>query len=159
MSYDLTLFRPPAGLDPIEAIHRIEREEADYIVFDDDLQRLADLLRARVAGFRQSMTGDGSIELDHDAQVQVIITDREIGITMPYFRPGVTDMMRIAAECVEGLADEGFVAFDPQLDKIVTLADFTAMTAQYRDTDKVLPHIVRDARSQRSTTKPWWKFW
>jgi len=85
MSYDLTLFRPPEGLDPLEAMHRIEREEAQFREGEDSLQLLAKLVQTRVPGFRQTLTADGSVELDHDCEVQMILARREISLTMPYF--------------------------------------------------------------------------
>ena len=190
MSYDLTLFRPIPGLDPMESYDRIMAEipaantlekarelvaqnpgldrgeayrlaKAQEDVGDvSELPHLADLLKTRVPEFRQSQAAGPWIELDHhDAQVQVLITNRDIGITMPYFRKGLEKMMTVVAECIDCLGDAGFVAYDPQFGKIVTTADLGAMAAQYRDTDRVLPELVRDTRKRRAAAKPWWKFW
>jgi len=159
MSYDLTLFRPPEGLDPLEAMHRIEREEAQFREGEDSLQLLAELVQTRVPGFRQTLTADGSVELDHDCEVQMILTRREISLTMPYFRPGVSEMMGVASESVRALAERGYAAYDPQLDKVLTAPDLGAMTARYREVDQVLPHLVRDAKTRQPASKPWWMFW
>jgi hypothetical protein len=190
VSYDLTLFRPLPGLDPIESYHRIMEEapglnavqiaralmdqnpglafpqalgqaygQIDYGDLSE-LPQLAERLKARVPEFRQSrtITGPPWIELDHHSQVQVLITNTEIGVTMPYFRPGLDAMMSVVGECLDTLAEVGFVAYDPQFGKIVTRQDFVGMKAAYRDTDRVLPKLRRDAAARRAP-KPWWKFW
>jgi hypothetical protein len=192
MSYDLTLFRPIPGLDPIESYHQImaqaefgktlekarelmaqnpgldraeayRQAQAQEDVGDiSELPQLAERLKSRVPEFRQAPATGGRpwIELDHDAQVQVLITNRDIGITMPYFRKGLDKMMAVVAACIDCLAEAGFVAYDPQVDKIITTADLGSMAAQYRDTDRVLPEIIRDSKKRRSqSVKPWWKFW
>jgi hypothetical protein len=160
MSYDLTLFRPPPGVDPLEAWRRIEREEEGFSAGTFEPKQIAGILKARVPEFKQSQSIGGEwIELDHDAQVQVLITDRDVGIGMPYFRKEVSPMMQVIGACIECLGDAGFVAFDPQFDKIVTAADFAMIQAQYRDTDKLLPQLKRDAEQRRAARKPWWKFW
>jgi len=163
MSYDLTLFRPPPGVEPLEAWHRIEREEEGFLAVACDVQQVAGYLKHRVPGFVETILEDGSIQLIHDSQVDVLITEREVGMGMPYFRQEVEPMMTVISDCIDCLSGVGFVAYDPQFDKIVTAADFGAMTAHYRDTDKVLPHLVRDAqerkRAREAAAKPWWKFW
>jgi hypothetical protein len=187
VSYDLSLFRPIAGVDPIESYHRImedassgdtlgrarelmeknpgmdrleaylQAQEQEDVGDVSELPKIADLLVSRVPGFtrHQKTRGHPWIELSHPAQVQVLVTNREIGITMPYFRKDVDDKMAVVGACLDTFAEVGFVAYDPQFDKIVTAADFGAMKAQYRETDKILPNLVRDARRRR----PWWKFW
>jgi hypothetical protein len=160
MSYDLTLFRPPPGVDPLEAWHRIQREEEGISAGPFDPRQIADILKARVPDFKQSQSISGEwIELVHDAQVDVLITDHDVGIGMPYFRKEVSPMLQVIGACIESLCEAGFVAFDPQFDKIVTAADFGMIEAQYRDTDKLLPHLKRDAEQRRATGKPWWKVW
>ena len=73
---------------------------------------------------------------------------------MPYFRANARDMLHAVRICIEVLEKEaGFLAYDPQLDSVITAADMTAMYEQYRATDSVLPQIRGLGK------KPWWKFW
>jgi hypothetical protein len=80
---------------------------------------------ARVPEFGQepAMGGRPWIELHHlDTGLRALITNRTIGITMPYGGGDAT--LEVAAECGDALAEAGFAAYDPQAGRIVTRADF-----------------------------------
>jgi hypothetical protein len=174
MSYDLRLFRLPPGADPREAFARyLQAEEQDVLAGDaahrtvqDDsaragMERLAGLLTARHPAFERFHPQSPLpwIELNDEArQVQVTISAESAGITMPYFRQEASEMMQLAALCIEVLEkDAGFVAYDPQLDRVVRHSDLANSLAAYREMDRLLPELTRhDGRPKR---KPWWKFW
>jgi len=67
-------------------------------------------------------------------------------------------MMQLAALCIEVLEKEaGFVAYDPQLDRVVHHSELANSLAAYREMDRRLPELTR--RAGRQMRKPWWKFW
>src|SRR4051812_28858401 len=109
LSYDLTLFRVPDGLDPSLAYNQImeqqERESADldtwmkHPVTDEaraEMQRIAGMLkswRPSLEEFRQESPLPW-IELnDHELQVQFEICDGTVAVTLPYFRDRAQEMM------------------------------------------------------------------
>jgi len=173
MSYDLTLSRLPHGADADAAYHALmEQEEADAGDFDgrltrsipdssrQEMQQLAGELKGQHPAFVQFETTSPlpHIELnDEQLQVQVIIYERTVAITVPYFRKHASSMMACIKRCIEVLNSvAGFVAYDPQLGRIVTTADIDDMVKQYRQMDSALPVILAHNRADK---KPWWKFW
>jgi hypothetical protein len=177
LSYDLTLFRVPNGLDPSLAYNQImeqqERESADLVtwmkrpVTDEvraEMQRIAGMLkswRPSLEEFRQESPLPW-IELnDHELQVQFEIFDGTVAVTLPYFRDRAQEMM----ECVTGsfetlYAAARYSAYDPQLGRLVTSADLNEMVVQYRDVDRALPQILAQSRQSLDAKKrPWWKLW
>ena len=174
MSYDLSLFRLVSGADPREVFLRHqEAEEQDVLAGDaahrtvqDDsaragMERLAGLPTARHSAFERFHPQSPLpwIELNDVArQVQVTISAESVGITMPYFRQESSEMMQVAALCIEALEKEaGFVAYDPQLDRVVRYSDLASSLAAYREMDRRLPELTR--RAGGAMRKPWWKFW
>ena len=180
MSYDLTLFHPAAGSDPLAAYHEFaEQQEAEILEpggrerqipesVRAEMQQIADVLKDLWPPFTQLRLRQPGpwIELDDPhVEVQVTISERSIGISMPYFRAGAAEKIALMKACVEALQREGFAAYDPQLDRILETKDFDDMLAQYRAMDETLPEIVARAKeaaekkSREAAAKPWWKFW
>jgi hypothetical protein len=62
-------------------------------------------------------------------------------------------MLQCVRECVDLLRVEGYAAWDPQLNRVITPADLDAMIRQYREVDPVLLTF------RQKEKKPWWKFW
>jgi len=170
MSYDLTFFPSKPGLDAHAAYRehqdREEREAADYKEWIKrlvpaaeraEMERIAGALQVRHPAFERFQPEQPLpfIELDDkDLQVQVKHPRGLDRRHMPYFRANARDMLHAVRICIEVLEKEaGFLAYDPQLDRVITAADMTAMYEQYRATDSVLPQIRGLGK------KPWWKFW
>jgi hypothetical protein len=152
MSYTLSLFRPLPGLDPLESYRRLSKGEPEHhpeeaarefmernpelefsaayreaqVGYGDltELPQLAERLKARVPGFQEYRSDRCPwITLGHpEAKVIVTIRNPEIGIEMAY--GGGDAPLIVAADCVDALAEVGFVAYDPQAERIVTREDF-----------------------------------
>jgi hypothetical protein len=177
MSYDLTLFRVPEGTDPSLAHQQlVEQQESDSADLDSwmkrpvpgarrsEMERMASVLkswRPRLDEF-QPKSPLPWIELnDEDLQLQFLVYDATVDVTMPYFRDRAQEMMECVTGCFEALnAAAGYRAHDPQLGRIVTAADLKEMVARYREMDRALPEILSQSReSLTARRKPWWKFW
>lgn len=172
MSYDFTLFRPVPGVDPRSTYQELMQKEEEEIVNEDsegkkplpdstrkEMQVLANVLNSKVPEFEQFLPAAPLpwIELNHqELQVQVSIGERTIAITLPYFRDKATNMMRLALDCVETLEGQGFVAYDPQLDRVVTANDIEVTLEQYRQVGKAARLAILGAGDKK---KRWWKFW
>jgi hypothetical protein len=177
LSYDLTLFRPVEGVDPnLTYQNVVEQDAREASDLDQHLkraipdlaraqmQRVADVLRSRHSAFAQFEPDSAVpwIELnDEGLQVQVNISERTVGITLPYFRKDAGDMIGCVRKCIEVLNQEaGYVAYDPQLDRFVSKADFDEMVTAYRRMDRALPEIIeRKTLGSGKPKKPWWKIW
>jgi len=175
MSYDLHLFRVPAGTDPIDAYrHWQDEEEKKAIAAEGEqrnvlnqeqyqqMQKIADSLKSNWSAFTQFQPEQPLpwIELDdEDLQVQVMIQPDSVEITMPYFRDRAGEMMALAAKCIKIVTQEtGFLAYDPQLERLVTESDLSGMQSQYREMDRHLPDIVQRGAGS-NPARPWWRFW
>lgn len=177
MSYDLTLFQVPNGIKAELAYQELmaqqERETADL---DSWLKRpiaepaRAEMLRLSVAltSWRPTLEEFQPksplpwIELnDEDLQVQFEVFERSVAITMPYFRERAQEMMECATGSFEVLrAAACYIAYDPQLGRIVTGADLATMVTRYRLMDRELPGILAEQRrALAAAKKPWWKVW
>lgn len=175
MSYDLHLFRLPEGADPAEFHSHLQQEE-EKMALDLEasrprlppeeerarMQRLADSLKSSWPAFVQfeSERPLPWIELDDEnLQVQIMIRADSVSITMPYFRERSAEMLGLTANCIEIVTREtGFVAYDPQLGRLVAKGDTPNMQTQYREMDRHLPEIIQHGK-RSSAAKPWWKFW
>ena len=98
---------------------------------------------------------------DDELELQFCVYDGSVSITMPYFRDRAEEMMNCVCGCFAPLKSaNGYSAYDPQLERVVTVADIAAMLAQYRSMDRLLPEILEESReSPTAPTKRWWKFW
>lgn len=175
MSYDLTLFAVSDGADAVltyqELLAQEERESSDLDAWlkqpvpesaRAQMRRLADALKAWRPALEEFHPKSPLpwIELnDDDLLLQFSIRQRTVGITMPYFGERAQEMMECATGCVETLkAAAGYVAYDPQLDRIVTAADLGDMVTEYRRMDREFPEVAA-SQSAHATKKPWWKLW
>lgn len=172
MSYDLKLFRPPEGIDPAQAFREFLAREEQGIgdleawrmrVLPDavrqQMQTLATLLKSRHPAFEQFEPASPLpwIELTHEhLDVQVTIYEDSAGITMAYFRDHSGEMMACVFDCVDVFhRTAGYLAYDPQLGRIVTPADVGDMLGFYRGMNDRLPDLLHRIPGKR----PWWKFW
>jgi hypothetical protein len=172
VSYDLRLFPVPEGVEAKVAYeHLIHQEETEIVDVDQwarrllpetsraRMQRLADALRTRWPRFVQFEPTSPLpwIELnDEDLQIQVSVYEQSASITMPYFRQHATEMMECVKCCLNvGHEHCGYVAYDPQLGRLVTADDADAIVHVYGGMDEALPGIQDKALYK----KPWWKFW
>jgi hypothetical protein len=80
---------------------------------------------------------------------------------LPYFRDRAEEMMKCVTDSFKVLKSAaGYVAYDPQLGRIVTATDLSEMVARYRRMDRALPEILAQSRESLSgKKKPWWKLW
>jgi hypothetical protein len=177
LSYDLTLFRVPDGTEPSLAYRQIvdqqEIESADLDAWMKrpvpdsqraEMERLASALESwRPALERFQPTSPLPwIELnDEDLQLQFEVYEAMVSITMPYFRDRAEEMMKCATDSFDVLKSAaGYVAYDPQLGRIVKPTDLNEMVARYRNMDCALPEILDQSReSLRARRKPWWRLW
>jgi hypothetical protein len=178
LSYDLTLFHIPDGINAERAYQELmAQEERETANLDSwlkrpvaeparaEMRRLADMLklwRPSLEEF-QPQSRLPWIELnDDDLQVQFEVYEGTVAITMPYFRQHAQEMMECATGCF-GILEvaAGYIAYDPQLGRIVNTGDLNEMVTQYRRMDRELPGIVADYNPQPSVApkKPWWKVW
>jgi hypothetical protein len=172
VSYDLKLFSVPEGVEPQAAYEQLmHREESEIADIDDrvrpslpdstraKMQQLAQTVGTRWPSFAQFQTASPLpwIELnDEDLQIQFVVHEGSASITMPYFRGPTDRLMECLRCCLNACREErGYVAFDPQLGRVVTVTDLDRIAHQYRGMDKSLPTL----RSHDSKPKPWWKFW
>ncbi len=123
------------------------------------MQRLAEAVRTRWPSFVQFHPASPLpwIELnDDDLQVQFTVYDQTASITVPYFRERTDELMEWIGCCLRACLKEcGYVAYDPQLGRAVTIDDLYQIAQLYRSMDNALP--VFAGSIQRP--KPWWKFW
>jgi len=133
VSYDLTLFRVPEGIDGSLAYQHItERQERDSADLDAwvkrpvarerraEMERIARVLKSWRPALEEFQPESPLpwIELnDEDLQLQFEICEETVAVTMPYFRDRAQEMMECATGCFETLgAAAGYSAYDPQLD-------------------------------------------
>jgi hypothetical protein len=173
MSYDLTLFRLPEGMEPSEAYQGLMDREEQRIAEPADwhqpplseaaraeMRRIADavkLWRPSLDEFTpQSLPW---IELkDLELYVQINIGEETVQIEMPYFGDNARAKMECAVGCIETVFNAtGYSAYDPQADTFVTAADLERMIALYDSIDPTALSVPSTTTTQ--SARPWWKFW
>jgi hypothetical protein len=163
MSYDLKLFSVPQGVEPDTVYEQlIQREESATANIDSTraaMQQLADAVRVRWPSFVRFQPASALpwIELNEDnLQIQFTVHEQTASITMPYFRELTAPAMECIGCCLSACQElRGYVTYDPQLGRVVTVADLDRMAQQYRAVDESLQHL----RGHAAKAKPWWKFW
>jgi hypothetical protein len=167
MSYDFHLFRRVAGEDPLTTA-RAQGEDEDLGPPDPDVERIkkavADALVAQNPGLEafdfdyeeigrfHDISADearqlyGHIELNCPERgngIQVTLFDHTASITLPYWHSDSATAKEAMTEiwgylrimCREG----GFLAYDPQLDRVLDLSqDFDQVTSTYLQTARRL---------------------
>lgn len=158
MSYDLHLFVPKPGQDPLETART--EAEADEIQMSAESMRANGRVVERVAGLGLGFEiheSPAGLELsweDAERAFQVFLGESTGAVNLPYWdsnrAPDVIErlsaVLRIACE------ERDFAAYDPQTDALVRL-----------DGGKLVDEgvfargasVVRDATGRR----PWWRFW
>jgi hypothetical protein len=70
--------------------------------------------------------------VDHEVvALQINTGERAIEVTLPYFRKDPEARMQLVLACVEALQTRGFIAFDPQLNRIIGAGDLEMMVTHY----------------------------
>ena len=74
------------------------------------------------------------IELnDDDLQIQFAVYEQTASITMPYFPARTDELMECVRCCLHTCREErGYVAYDPQLGRVVTVNDLDQIAQLYR---------------------------
>ena len=178
MSYDLTLFRVPDGGDALLSYRKLRKnDEANAADLDGwknqpisapvraEMRRIADALKSWRPELEEFVPNGTLpwIELnDPDLSIQFAVQSDHVDVTMPYFGREAPEMM----ECVTGSFSllnrvAGLIAYDPQLDRIVTAADLNDMIGHYQAVDDALPGMLEQLNQQSPAelARPWWKFW
>ena len=175
MSYDLTLLQVPPSSTIQSAYQQwAEREEAAALRHDDPhqyllpentrqtLQHIADSLKTNCPSFEQFHPRSPLpwLELnEEDHNVQVMISADSVTIHLPYFDNAPQEMLRITSVCLDILTTQfGFTAFDPQLARTVTAADFADITRAYQSVPSPAKLLLQMNKTNRKP-KPWWKIW
>jgi hypothetical protein len=162
VSYDLTLFAIPEGVDPARAYQDLMEHEERVLgkpaeQLPDRARAIADRLQTECPGLQrfEPLPPVGWIELnEEDLPAQIHIDGQMVSITMPYFGERASELMRFAGRCCDVVtAEAGYVAFDPQLGRVVTAADLGAMAGHYNRVNAAFPEVIAARK------KPWWKFW
>ena len=174
MSYDLTLFELREAADPAKAWEELMRLD-ELRAADLDgwmkqtlpppirarMQELADHLRSHRPNWQQFEPASPLpwIELnDEDLQVQICIHESMLSITVPYFRHEAHEMLQCVGDAIRTVhAFTGYVAYDPQLGRLVSEADLKDVLAQYRTLS--LPGTSGNLPRPTGLKKPWWKLW
>jgi hypothetical protein len=92
--------------------------------------------------------------------LQINIRERAIEATLPYFRKDPEARMQLVLACVEALQSRGFIAFDPQLNRIIGAGDLEMMVTHYQRVDQKLPSIVGEVEQiLQKIRKPRWMLW
>ncbi len=123
MSYDLTLFQVPDGLDAEAAYRQLTEEEESEIPdlqawvrrpipdsVRQRMQELADAVKSAWPAFVQFQPASPLpwIELtDSATDVQISFNERSVSINMPYFRKDEKSMLVCVAICLEVLQQHG----------------------------------------------------
>jgi hypothetical protein len=92
--------------------------------------------------------------------VQITLTDDSVHVAVPYWHqpPSAATVLDEVWQYLAVLErDGGFVIYDPQLDRLLTLAtDRPAVLACYVG---VMARMAPDATSTEKRPRPWWRFW
>jgi hypothetical protein len=153
MSYDLYLFKPRVGIDPLETIEELFSEESDEInpglpnlekesrkrSIANALINLNPQLEIFPFGFRELAEMEGISEdeakikfrhlelngADDGNGIQITLYDDAADVTVPYWHSGA-EAEKVFNEIWSYLkiieSESGFVAYDPQLEKILNLS-------------------------------------
>jgi hypothetical protein len=124
--------------------------------FRFDHKKIAQIRKIPVEQARQDVR---HIELTDEANgIQIVLFDDQAAITVPYWHSGETARRvfeRILGHIRIIARESGYVAFDPQLGKVIDPdADLDLMLTAYEP-------IVQQLKTEMAphTKRPWWKFW
>ena len=167
MSYDLYLFQPESGTEPLVTAERLFLEEGDegedselydlkelarlLIEFKPELEVYPPTVREAIEGTstKQDVQGYESIEFtdpDNDYGIQVSLYNDEVVITIPYWHRGET--ARIAFEEIWGYLqllerEAGLRAFDPQVGEVLDLENDLALVLEgYQGTIRQMGEVL-----------------
>lgn len=176
MSYDLFLFRPPPGADPLDAARAAYDDEAPDTMpapgWRERMRPLADALVAADPALRAETFGEGSADAriglsegaDSDTGLQVELYPGMAFVTLPYHHTGadVLAAWERAWRCVAVLERmAGLRTYDPQRERVLDLAtDLDAVLAEYADGVADLRFaIANQLNAPPPARRPWWKLW
>ena len=173
MSYDLFLFKPIEGEDPLKTAERIleeeendvldlEKEEIDTI--DEEKEYLKNHIASKLIEVNPALEKYGDIQLigpEDGNGIQIIISGDSVSISVPYWHSGehakeVFNEITSYIKVIE--AEANYLTFDPQLEQIidvdVDLPEILGVNEHVIDQmSNVIPKPTPDKK------QPWWKFW
>lgn len=181
MSYDLQLIRPRPGESisetamrdmerdpapaPDPAKEALKRKVADALVSADPQLKIfridhAAIARQRKISREQAEREFRDIELnDESVGIQITLFDDEAGISVPYWHQGEkaqSVMRRVLAAADLICRETGYVAYDPQIEEVVTTSDVDTILPLY------VGHVAAAVQKMGVSAvprRPWWKFW
>lgn len=182
MSYDLTLFRAQAGVDPREIARADDVPEAGARdpAAEALKRRVADALRAFDPAVDEHVLDHDAISKLHKMRIdeayerfryvelsdvgeggsgtQITLFDDRASMTIPYWHDGKSARRHLqrAWSYLDILCREtGYEVFDPQLDRVIDSGAFEDVLACYvRSAAR-----VRGAGAPVARRRAWWKFW
>lgn len=160
MSYDINLFAPIPGEDPILSAKR-DVEESDL---NQPLSLETKSRNARIVSRLVTLNSNFEVnELDsgteinwlhNDCAFQLFLAESSGTLNMPYWSENqdqeIFDLIATSLKIVH--EETGFLAYDPQSEELIALDGHSTISTQLFGVGvNVLEKIIPG--------KPWWKFW
>lgn len=159
MSYDIILFRPVPGEDPILTAQRDDESESIEplpVASKDRNARIATRLSELDATFsiRELESGTEVTWQHKNRAFQLFLADSSGAINMPYWPDNQNqEIFELIANVLKVVHEEsGFLAFDPQSGQLIKLTGQSTISEQ-------LFGVGVNAVEKAVSVKPWWKFW
>jgi hypothetical protein len=177
MSYDITFIRVPEGMSAEAAYEEfLRRDELRAQDLDawkkrglppETRQRMQELMNALKAVWPKFEQFEPASPLpwlevtDEDTQVQVALYEAGADITTPYFRKDRTQMLDCVRACFHVLKiNGGYIAYDPQIGRVIAEEDLYEMARQCAAMDDALPEILaKIPNAVPEKKRSWWKIW
>lgn len=160
MSYDINLFTPVPGEDPVLTAQRdIDESESIQPLKPESVARntrIASRLSELSAAF-EIHTHESGTEFTwqrDNCAFQLFLGDSTGSLNMPYWsRNQDQEIFDLIASTLRVTHEEtGFLAFDPQSDELIPVDGHSRISAQ-------LFGFGVNAVASAAVAKPWWKFW
>jgi hypothetical protein len=184
MSYDLRLFKPIPGEDPLVTARReslslpttapnpeteaLKRKVADALMASDSQLSIFHLDYSEIAKKQHISEEAARIKYRHlelngpeaGNGIQITLFDNEAAVTIPFWHEGTAagEVFKKVWIYLETLEREGgYVIYDSQLDRILDRSkDYDAVLSCYA---KVINQTVAISPSTEAQKRPWWRFW
>jgi hypothetical protein len=161
VNYQLRIAQPLTGETEDETAARLSGEtDAEEIAPDPfEIRRIGQVLETAVPRLQRSDAPKGWMLTHPGSGAQIRMSGDEFGITAPptfsaaTARTTWTDLM----EVLRTLRNEGYVAYDPQLGRILDPdEDLQAVLSAYVGSQQTQTPA---ATAVKAESKPWWKVW
>jgi hypothetical protein len=156
MSYDIHLFLPKPGEDPLVTAQRDEED------FDRPLSAEAKARNAKAVAALRSLRpsldvseGDRFVQLQPDGETGIVIelNDTSGSIAIPYWHEkNAEQVLGAAGGYLRALHGVGFAAYDRQTGRLVHPGEGLGPSA-------ASVYAVGVNALKGAARKPWWKFW